>query len=116
MSESPETRHIRIPHHAVAKKFVRSGGEIVGVVIKKNNKSLNIRAKHGVVLATGGFEYNENFKREYLAGYPIFAYGNPGNTGDGIKLAQELGADLWHMKAVAAPMAFKVTGFESAFI
>jgi succinate dehydrogenase/fumarate reductase flavoprotein subunit len=67
------------------------------------------------VLATGGFEYNEELKREYLAGYPIFAYGNSGNTGDGIKLAQELGADLWHMRAVAAPMGYKVPGFDSAF-
>jgi len=116
LSENLERRHIPIHHHAAAKKIVRSGGEIVGVVIEKNNKSLNIRAKRGVVLATGGFEYNENFKREFLAGYPIFAYGNPGNTGDGIKLAQELGADLWHMKAVAAPMGFKFAEFESAFI
>ena len=67
------------------------------------------------MLATGGFEYNEELKREYLAGYPIFAYGNSANTGDGIKLAQELGADLWHMRAVAAPMGYKVRGFDSCF-
>ncbi len=24
-------------------------------------------------------------------------YGNPGNTGDGIRMAQAVGADLWHM-------------------
>ncbi|MBM4299774.1 MAG: FAD-binding protein, partial [Deltaproteobacteria bacterium] len=72
-------------------------------------------ARRGVVLATGGFEYNEEMKRENLAGYPIFAYGDPGNTGDGIKMAQELGADLWHMRAVAAPMGYKVGDFQSAF-
>ena len=58
---------------------------------QKNDKPFNIRARKAVVLATGGFEYNEELKREFLAGYPIFAYGNAGNTGDGIKLAQELG-------------------------
>ena len=24
-------------------------------------------------------------------------YGNPGNTGDGVRMAQDVGADLWHM-------------------
>jgi succinate dehydrogenase/fumarate reductase flavoprotein subunit len=69
-----------------------------------------------VILTSGGFEYNEEMKREFLAGYPIFAYGHPGNQGDGIKLAQEVGADLWHMKAVAAPMGFKFAEYDSAFI
>jgi len=55
-------------------------------------------------------------KREYLAGYPIHAYGHRGNTGDGIKLAQDVGADLWHMKSVAAPLGFKFPEYESAFI
>lgn len=116
LSENLERRKIPVHRHAEAKKIIRSGGEVIGVVTEKNSKALNIRAKKGVVLATGGFEYNEDFKREFLAGYPIFAYGNPGNTGDGIKLAQELGADLWHMKAVAAPMGFKFAEYESAFI
>ena len=30
-------------------------------------------------------------------------------------MAQELGADLWHMRAVAAPMGYKFPEFESAF-
>jgi succinate dehydrogenase/fumarate reductase flavoprotein subunit len=116
LSENLERRKIPVYRHAEAKKIIRFGGEVVGVVIEKNDQMLNIRARKGVVLATGGFEYNENFKREFLAGYPIFAYGSPGNTGDGIKLAQELGADLWHMKAVAAPMGFKFAEYGSAFI
>jgi hypothetical protein len=30
----------------------------------------------------------------------IFPWGTPGNTGDGIKLAAEAGAALWHMATV----------------
>ena len=114
--ENLERRKIPIHYHTVAKRIVRSHGEVVGIIAEKDNRSLNIKAKKGVVLATGGFEYNEMLKSELLAGYPIFAYGNPGNTGDGIKLAQELGADIWHMKAVAAPMGFKFPEYQSAFI
>jgi succinate dehydrogenase/fumarate reductase flavoprotein subunit len=116
LSENLERRKIPVHRRTIAKRIIRSGDEVVGVATRKNDRSFNIRARKGVVLATGGFEYNEELKREFLAGYPIFAYGNAGNTGDGIKLAQELGGDLWHMKAVAAPMGFKFSEFRSAFI
>ena len=116
LSENLERRKIPVHRYTTAKTIIRFGDEIVGVTTQKDDRSFNIHARKAVVLATGGFEYNEGLKREFLAGYPIFAYGNAGNTGDGIKLAQELGADLWHMKAVAAPMGYKFSEFESAFI
>jgi FAD binding domain-containing protein len=116
LSENLERRKIPVHRRTSAEGIIRSGDEVVGVATRKNDRSFNIRARKGIVLATGGFEYNEELKREFLAGYPIFAYGNAGNTGDGIKLAQELGADLWHMKAVAAPMGYKFAEFASAFI
>jgi len=116
LSENLERRKIPVHRHTTAKTIIRFGDEVVGVTTRKNDKPFNIRAGKAVVLASGGFEYNEELKREFLAGYPIFAYGNAGNTGDGVKLAQELGADLWHMKAVAAPMGYKFSEFESAFI
>lgn len=116
LSENLDRRNIPVHRHTIAKRILRSGDEVVGVSTQKDEQTFNIRARKGVVLATGGFEYNEELKREFLAGYPIFAYGNTGNTGDGIKLAQELGGDLWHMKAVAAPMGFKFSEFQSAFI
>jgi succinate dehydrogenase/fumarate reductase flavoprotein subunit len=116
LSENLQRRKIPVHRHTIAKRIIRCGDEVVGVATQKNDRPFNIRTRKGVVLATGGFEYNEELKREFLAGYPIFAYGNAGNTGDGIKLAQELGGDLWHMKAVAAPMGYKFSEFQSAFI
>jgi len=115
LSDNLARRTIPIYREAPAHKILRSGDQVIGVVIEKEGRPYYLRARKGVVLATGGFEYNEKLKREYLAGYPTFAYGNPDNTGDGLKLAQELGADLWHMRAVAAPMGYKVPGFDSAF-
>ena len=109
-------RNIPVRRQTVVRRIIRLGEEVVGVATERDKKPFNIRARKGVVLATGGFEYNEELKREFLGGYPVFAYGDPGNTGDGIKLAQELGADLWHTKAVAAPMGYKFSDFQSAFI
>jgi succinate dehydrogenase/fumarate reductase flavoprotein subunit len=54
-------------------------------------------ATDSVILACGGYEFDEAMKRDYLRAYPIHFYGNPGNTGDGVRMAMDVGADLWHM-------------------
>src|ERR1044071_8826178 len=116
LKRNVDARKIRVHLQTAAKKLLRSDNAILGVECEQNGRCIKICARRAVVLTTGGFEYNEEMKREYLAGYPIYAYGHRGNTGDGIKLAQEVGADLWHMKGVAAPMGFKFPEYESAFI
>jgi hypothetical protein len=35
-----------------------------------------------------------------LRAYPMYFYGSPANTGDGVRMAQEVGADLWHMNQI----------------
>lgn len=54
-------------------------------------------AARSVVLTCGGYEFDEAMKQDYLRAYPIHFYGNPGNTGDGVRMALDAGADLWHM-------------------
>ncbi|MCU1483196.1 MAG: fumarate reductase/succinate dehydrogenase flavoprotein domain protein [Subtercola sp.] len=54
-------------------------------------------ARHGVVLACGGFEFDDGMKENFLRLRPVHFYGNRANTGDGVRLAQAVGADLWHM-------------------
>ena len=36
-------------------------------------------------------------QKQFLPGWPIYGQGSPGNTGDGIRMAQQAGAALWHM-------------------
>lgn len=72
-------------------------GRIAGVEAHGPNGPLRIQARRGVVLSSGGFEYDEDTKRNFLRAYPMYFYGNPGNTGDGLRMAQEVGAGLWHM-------------------
>ena len=40
----------------------------------------------------------------YLKGYPAHFYGWQYNTGDGLAMAQAVGADLWHMNVMSARM------------
>ena len=60
-----------------------------------------VKASKGVILCTGGFEFNEELQAKYLKCYPMRGfYGWKYNTGDGITMAQKVGADLWHMQQV----------------
>lgn len=70
---------------------------ILGVEVEREGKTLNIRAKNGVVLATGGFENNPEMVETYLGFAKSTYYGGGYNTGDGIRMAMEVSADLWHM-------------------
>lgn len=57
------------------------------------------KAKKGVILACGGWENDPDLMNTYYTcGYPGHGpAGTPYNMGDGLKMAQSVGADLWHM-------------------
>lgn len=70
---------------------------IIGVQIERHHTLLNIRALNGVVMAMGGFENNKEAIQNYLNANYLVPLGTLFNKGDGIRMAQEVGADLWHM-------------------
>jgi len=77
--------------------------EVLGVKAQKKGKEMTLLARRGIVLACGGYEYNPGMLADF--NFPgardyIFPWGAPGNTGDGIKLASEAGAALWHMASI----------------
>ncbi len=83
-------------------------GEVTGVRVKTGEgKQMDIGAHRAVVLACGGFEFNERMKLNYLKAYPSYFTGTELNTGDGIKMALDVGADLWHMNCVSARFVLK---------
>ena len=89
--------------------------EVIGAEVTSEGKKVRIKAEKGIILACGGFEYNENMKKNYLKGYPYYSLGSPGNTGDGVGLAISAGADLWHMSSVSTPLGFKASEHDAAF-
>jgi succinate dehydrogenase/fumarate reductase flavoprotein subunit len=74
-----------------------------GVVAEHGGKNYNIRARNGVVLTTGGFENNDAMLENYAQLYDAYSKAARYNTGDGITMALEVGADLWHMSTLAGP-------------
>lgn len=70
---------------------------VVGVKVTRNGETRNVRALGGVVVATGGFECDADMAQQYLGLKNYSVIGGQFNTGDGIKMCQKVGADLWHM-------------------
>lgn len=69
---------------------------VAGGRVERDGKPLAIRARKGVVLASGGFERDEEMRRKYQAA-PITAAWTSGattNTGDGIKAGVAAGGTL----------------------
>ncbi|MBR2835839.1 MAG: FAD-binding protein [Coriobacteriales bacterium] len=88
-------------------------GMILGVVALVDGVETNVKAKKAVVLATGGYEYNPLMVENSYPGWPVYSRGTPYNTGDGIKMAQKVGAQLWHMNASdSGPAAMLCPGID----
>ncbi len=74
-------------------------GTIIGVKVSRKGETRLVRALNGVVVATGGFECNKDMVQQYLNVIHYGARGGQYNTGDGILMCQNVGAQLWHMNA-----------------
>lgn len=72
-------------------------GVVKGVQLRRRGKDYRIAVKNGLVLATGGFENNREMIQNYLQKPALMPMGTLFNRGDGIKMAQEVQAKLWHM-------------------
>ncbi len=92
-------------------------GEVIGVRAEQGEtdpKPISIGAKNGVLMAMGGFEFNEEMKLNYLKVYPTYFTGSEATTGDGFKMVAEVGAQLWHMNCASARLVAKFPEFPNA--
>ncbi|WP_241665808.1 3-ketosteroid-delta-1-dehydrogenase [Prescottella subtropica] len=91
-------------------RLVTEGDAVTGAVVVRGGQEVTVTARRGVVLATGGFDHDmamrHKFQSENLVDHESF--GAEGNTGDGIRIAQQVGAgtglmdQAWWFPAVAA--------------
>jgi len=111
-----EERGIEVLYGTPAKELVQNleTKEILGVIAEREGETIYIKAKKAVVLTCGGFENNQEMIRDFLSRPQMTPMGTPYNTGDGIKMAQRIGAALWHMDAQAGmSLAFKAPGTDT---
>jgi len=107
-------RKIPVVYKAKALELILENGEVLGVWFDIDGKKQAVKAKRGVVLATGGFEWDDKMLANHTMGQKFHRLGHPGNTGDGVRMAQAAGADLWHMNALSCPLGLVVPGLKTA--
>jgi 3-oxo-5alpha-steroid 4-dehydrogenase len=71
--------------------LIEDAGRIVGVIVRIDNQNHFVRARNGVILATGGFVMNEEMRRKYCP--ETFKISSPiGDKDDGVGIMLGLGA------------------------
>ncbi len=104
-------RGIEIMLQTRARGLAREDVRVVGLHAERNGKEVRIAA-NGVVLASGGFEWNEQLKRQFLPGPVTHPNTPPSNEGDGLIMAAEAGAALGNMTEVWGSPSAAVPGEE----
>lgn len=98
LEHAAQTAGARIEMNApVTRLITGADGGVQGVVATLHGTPRRIRARRGVILTCGGFEACPEMQAQYFQGGALIPGAFLGNTGDGIRMAQAVGADLWHM-------------------
>ena len=84
--------------------LVREGARIAGVRASRKGVDVTYHARRGVILASGGFEWDEDLRRRHFPGAEGYLGSPSSNEGDGLRMAEEAGAALDHLdQATIAP-------------
>lgn len=99
-------------------ELIEDNGAVVGAVIEREGKRLQIRARKGVVIGAGGFEHNQQMREQYLPKPTSTEWSGSqiNNTGDGIRAAMSVGAATDLMNHAWWAPAVKIPGWDRPFI
>ncbi len=77
-------------------RLLIDGDRVHGAVVERDGTEVTITARRGVVLATGGFDHRMDWRQKFQSESlrADLSLGAEGNTGDGIRAAQDLGAGI----------------------
>jgi succinate dehydrogenase/fumarate reductase flavoprotein subunit len=79
------------------RRLITRGGRVVGVEAEQDGRTVQFMARRGIVLASGGFEWDKQLNAQFLGGQLTHPQSPPANEGDGLRMAMALGADLANM-------------------
>lgn len=74
-----------------AKKLIVQDGRVIGVEAERNGSPFFVKADRGVLLATGGSEWNDALNRKYMRVPKVHGITPPSNSGDGHIMGMEVG-------------------------
>jgi tricarballylate dehydrogenase len=93
LTQAARRNGIEVLYGARAKDLLNDDAGVAGVRVKHRGKTVDLRAR-AVVLAAGGFQANPEWRTRYLGpGWDLAKVrGTRFNTGDGIRMALDVGA------------------------
>jgi flavocytochrome c len=109
------SKDIEIMLNTTATELIVEGGKVIGVKANNLDGKITAIANKGVVVATGGFGANIVMRDKFNKIWPtltnIKTTNHPGATGDGMLMAQKIGANLIGMEQIQLlPMGDPQTG------
>jgi succinate dehydrogenase/fumarate reductase flavoprotein subunit len=80
------------------RELITDDGAVRGAIIERDGRKIRVNAKHGVILACGGFPHDVARRKAMFPHAPDgnahFSPGPVGNTGDGLRLAETAGGRI----------------------
>lgn len=83
---------------------------VIGINATSGGKDITIKANTGVLLACGGFDWDEDMCRRFLRAPIHGSMVVSSNTGDGIRMGMSIGADLEGMTQTQGGVAYVAAG------
>ena len=94
------------------RQLIVQDGRVIGLRAERDGRDFFVRAAKGVLLASGGFEWNQEMNKRFMNCPTLFPLTPNSNEGDGHIMGMELGAAVALMDHSIYQPAFRVTGEE----
>ena len=115
---SCKDRDIPIWRNTSMSEIIFADGRVIGIKASQGEKKLNIKANKGVILASGGFEKNQELREQYLP-QPTnaeWSAANVHNTGDALNEGLRLNAATHQMDTGWWSTTMKVPGQDKGWL
>jgi succinate dehydrogenase/fumarate reductase flavoprotein subunit len=95
LAKAAMDRNIPIWLSSPVKKLVTEHDGVAGAMVEREGRTIFVRARHGVVLACGGFPHDVERRKQLFPHAPTgkehYSPSPESNTGDGLRLAEAVG-------------------------
>ncbi|MGV8084308.1 MAG: FAD-binding protein [Coriobacteriia bacterium] len=116
LKETLEGIGVEIMLETAGKELITdASGKVIGAVAKNSGGDIKIKAAKGVVLGTGGFEFNDEMVRRFQPTRPYVSNSVKTNTGDGHNMGTAVGGVLALMDMNWGLPAFLPGDFNASF-
>jgi succinate dehydrogenase/fumarate reductase flavoprotein subunit len=105
-------RGIDILTNTRANQLVVRDGRVIGLRAESKSGHIYVKARRGIVLATGGYEWNDEMNKRFINSPPLHGITPPSCEGDGHTMGMEVGAAIALMDHTIFNPAIRIPGEE----